>query len=304
MLGCAAWLASMPAHALVDLTGIGNIAAGSYHTCALTTAGGVKCWGFNGAGELGDNTTIRRLTPVDVSGLNSGVIAIAAGEGYTCALTTAGGVKCWGWNSGGQLGDNSTTQRLTPVDVVGLTSGVTAISAAQFHTCALTTAGGVKCWGWNGGGQLGNNSTTESLVPVDVLGLTSGVTAIATGFYHSCARTAAGGVKCWGWNADGQLGDNSTTQRLTPVDVAGLTSGIAAISAGFYHNCARTTAGGVKCWGFNADGQLGDNSIITRLIPVDVSGLGSGVSAIATGWGQTCAITLTRRRIRINAVYH
>jgi alpha-tubulin suppressor-like RCC1 family protein len=91
-LGLAGWLASLPSHAMVELTGISKIAAGQYHTCALTTAGGVKCWGNNAYGQLGDNTTTDRLTPVDVSGLGSGVAAITAGLEYTCALTTAGEV--------------------------------------------------------------------------------------------------------------------------------------------------------------------------------------------------------------------
>ena len=106
-----------------------QIAAGVSYTCALADGGGVKCWGDNGIGQLGDGTTTTRYTPVDVSGLGSGVTALAADGNHTCALTTGGGVKCWGYNGSGQLGDGTTTTRHTPVDVGGLRSGVTALVA-------------------------------------------------------------------------------------------------------------------------------------------------------------------------------
>ena len=126
------------------------VAGGSSHTCALTAAGGVLCWGANGGGRLGDGTSEARLTPTPVSGLGSGVTAIAVGGSHTCALTQAGSVLCWGNNWYGQLGDGSTESRFTPTPVTGLGAGVTAISAAGSHTCALTQAGGVLCWGATG----------------------------------------------------------------------------------------------------------------------------------------------------------
>ena len=274
-------------------SGISAITAGRYHSCALTNVGGIKCWGLNSTGQLGDNSpVVRRFTPVDVFGLASGANAIAAGSDHTCALTIGGAVKCWGYNASGQLGDNSTMRSISPVDVSGLASGITAIATSRNHSCALTSAGGVKCWGSNGSGQLGDNSTTQRLVPVDVSGLTSGVSAIAAGGSHTCALTSSGGVKCWGSNGNGQLGDNSTTQRLIAVDVVGLTISTIAIAAGGTHTCALSSDGGLKCWGFNGDGRLGDNSTTQRNAPVDVSTLTSGVGAIAGGDSHTCAVTI------------
>lgn len=261
------------------------------HTCALTTSGGVKCWGHNFWGQLGNNSTIDSPTPVDVSGLTSGVAAIATGGYHTCALTTGGGIKCWGNNYYGQLGDNSNTNSLTPVDVLGLNSGVTAITAGMHHTCALTTGGGVKCWGDDQYGQLGNSEANTSWIPVDVSELTSGVAAIDAGWNHTCAVTTGGGAKCWGFNLQGELGDDSKINRQTPVDVSGLTNGVITISAGGWHTCALITGGGVKCWGFNSDGQLGNDSKLASLKPVDVSGLTSGIVAITTGYWHTCALT-------------
>ena len=120
------------------------VATGYGHSCALTS-GGARCWGLNAGGELGDGTLADHLKPAGVTGLAGGVKAIAAGAFHTCALTRSGGVKCWGLNQSGELGDGTTDRRLSPVDVSGLSSGVTAI-AAGFHTCALMSTGGVKCW--------------------------------------------------------------------------------------------------------------------------------------------------------------
>jgi alpha-tubulin suppressor-like RCC1 family protein len=274
-------------------TSASAISAGLGHSCALTSAGGVKCWGSNGHGELGDGGRSNRRTPVDVSGLRRGVAAIANGVRHGCALMRSGGVKCWGINSNGTLGDGTTSRRFAPVQVSGLT-GVAAIAPGGDHSCALTNAGAVKCWGFNRSGALGDGTTSDRSRPVDVTGLSSGVKSIAAGFGHSCALTTAGGVKCWGSNLRGQLGDGTTSERLTPVHVSGLSSGVIAIAAGVAYSCALTNAGAVKCWGYNEYGQLGDGTTSQRSTPVDVSGLGGGVAAIATGGGHSCAIMRAR----------
>src|SRR5262249_8820971 len=151
---------------------------------------------------------------------------------HTCELTGTGGVKCWGQNDFGQLGDGSLVGKQVPVDVSGLTTGVAAISAASQRSCALTTGGGVKGWGV---GTLGTGTTTVSRVPVDATGLTTGVGGVAVGDLHACVVMTGGGVKCWGNNVDGRVGDGTTTQRLAAVDVTGIASGATAVAAGNNH---------------------------------------------------------------------
>lgn len=278
---------------LVPLQNIKQISAGYWHTCALTTTGGVKCWGANGFGQLGDGTNVNKAVPIDVSGLQGGVSAIAAGNIETCALTNAGGVKCWGDNRDGLLGDGTAGERLTPVDVSGLSSGISALVAGGSHRCVLTMAGGVKCWGLNLYGELGDGTMTSHSTPVDVPGLEQDVIALAAGYWHTCALTTGGGVKCWGWNRFGQLGNGSTSDRWVPTHVTGLTTGVKAITANGYHTCALTQANQVKCWGDNGSGQLGNGTQNVQLTAVNVSGLNNDVDTIVAGYFHTCALTNT-----------
>lgn len=268
------------------------VASGSNHTCAVTTGGIAKCWGRNEYGQIGDGSIgIIRKTAVNVSGLNSGIAAISAGYGHTCALTIGGGVKCWGNNSDGQLGNGTTgINSAVPTDVSGLSSGITAIGTGYYHSCALTTSGGVKCWGDNDRDQIGNGGSYDVNTPAYVSGLSSGITAIAVGGFHTCALTSGGGVLCWGYNDYGQIGNGSTTKWIpTPVSVSFLSSGVTAIAAGTSHSCAITTGGWLYCWGFNDSGQLGDGTRYNRLTRSFVDGL-AGVTAIRAGGSHTCAI--------------
>jgi alpha-tubulin suppressor-like RCC1 family protein len=282
---------------LPPLSGVTAIAAGLNHNCVLIN-GGVKCWGYNAFGQLGDGSKTDRSTPVDVIGLASGVSAISTGSLHSCALTNLGGVKCWGSNGGGRLGNNVflNTDSATPVDVVTLPAsapltGVVAIGAGGEHTCAIMTAGGMKCWGRNLEGQLGIDSLPLlgiSRTPLDVLGLNGSASAISLGGQHTCALNSGGGLQCWGYNDPGQVGDNSNMNRLLPVNVSGLGSGVAAIDAGNVHTCALTTTGGAKCWGNGSIGQLGNDSMNGSLVPGDVVGLTANVAEISAGIDHTC----------------
>ena len=247
-------------------------------------------------GQLGNGDSAPSVTPVDVTGLASGVVALSAGPEHSCALMTSGGLKCWGANHSGQLGIGSTGHASTPRDVVGLTSGVARVAAGGTiesdllwgsFTCALTTAGGVKCWGNNETGQLGSPISSPALTPVDVTGLASGATAITAGGAHACAIVAGGSAKCWGSNLYLQLGRPGSGGALPEV-VAGLPPGAIAIAAGGLHTCALTAAGVTQCWG--AGPQLGRPAAGPSSAPAAVVALTSAMQAIAAGSGHSCAL--------------
>lgn len=286
---------SVPVDVLGLSSGVSEVSAGWYHTCALMSYGSVKCWGWNAWGQVGDGSHGNAYSsPANVSNL-SGVIQISAGAEHSCALMNYGGVKCWGDNYYGELGDGSWVDRYTPVDVLNLTSGVRAISSGKYHTCALMNNGSLKCWGWNPSGQVGDgNHNNQINYPVDVSGLSGGVIQVSAGAEHTCALLNYGIVKCWGKNSYGQLGDNTWNDKYTPTIAVVLSASVNAISSGENHTCALTNYGGIKCWGWNIFGQLGNgshgNSINT---PVDVSGLTSGVSAVSAGGIHTCAMLTT-----------
>ncbi len=267
---------------------VNQMASGGNHNCAVTN-GGVQCWGQNQLGQLGNSATSDSSTPLSVTGISSGAQSVATGQDHSCAIIN-GGVQCWGRNRYGQLGNGSNNDSSTPVSTTGLTSNVQAITAGAHHTCAIKN-GAVYCWGNNTYGQLGNNTSDDSSTPVSTTGLTSGVQAIAAGASHTCALIT-GGVQCWGNNTNGQLGNNSSTASFnTPQAVNGLTSGVQAIASGAYHSCALIN-GGVQCWGNGFFGQLGigTGNFTSKMTPQPVSGLSSGVQAIAAGDFFTCAL--------------
>lgn len=256
----------------VAVTGISNavdLAANNLSSCALLATGSVRCWGANDAGQLGNGTRNAAASPVSALGINNAV-AITTGALHTCALLTDTTVKCWGHNYAGQIGNGTTTDALSPVTVPGLT-GVTSVSAGGAHTCATLTSGALRCWGRNNEGQLGlGTSPFQYTSPVVVPGVTDAV-QVEAGDSHTCVRRSDGTLRCSGRNAQGQLGNGTTTNSSTFVPGATI-AGLQRISGTYEHACALTDTASLRCWGRNSSGQLGNGTTVASSTPVTVRG--------------------------------
>ena len=275
------------------------------HTCYLNIAGDVQCFGKNDAGQLGlgyENSNRGPGHGVDVSFPDQGkAISMGAGFEFSCSLMRNGTVYCWGSNNFGQLGDGTTTDSSTPVEVQ-LTQSAKAIDLGQSHACALLVNNDLMCWGRNNVGQLGSNTLTDSTVPVrSILPSSSQPVSFDAGTSHTCAALTDGSLHCWGLNSDGQLGDGTTTFRKAPVP-SQLPSGFSAVlvAVGESHTCITTNRSTVHCIGSNDQGQLGDGSTTSRnaygssifnngMISQSwnlVEGYESQISVLAAGWGS------------------
>ena len=278
-----------PPAAVWGLGGGVTAVAGGHHKLALRDDGTVAAWGENGAGQLGDGTRKHRRSAVQVRDA-ADVIAIAVGQGHSLALTSAGGVLAWGLNQWGALGDGTRTNRHTPVPVQGLERGVIAIAAGENVSLALTSDGSVFGWGLNPLLAPGD----AHAAPIRCPGL-EGIIAIAAGGTERLALTAEGTVVAWGSSPS----DLSGTGRClgparwgsAPGPVDGVPTAVVAIASGNAHSLALTTAGAVFAWGQGHLGALGDGTGENRYPPVQVSGLGEGVRAIAAGYGCSYAVT-------------
>jgi alpha-tubulin suppressor-like RCC1 family protein len=276
---------------VAELTDIVALAAGTSFSIALSgnnpaLPGAVWAWGDNSSKQLGSATASYKTVPVQVQGL-ARIEKIAAGANHGVALSDAGtassSIETWGGNSYGQLGDGTNTDQPTPV-VVAMDSRVFAIAAGGNHTLALSSnesgTGLIWAWGDNSHGQLGDSTTSNRRLPVQVQGILN-ATQIAAGYHHSLAIVAgtdtASSFWSWGGNSDGQLGTGSFDMQAVPVEIPGLADG-KTIAAGATHSLATTVSAGVTAsvswtWGSNNYGQLGDGTTQEQSTPETIHGL-------------------------------
>ena len=296
-----------------------KMSTGDTHTCMILDNGDLKCWGNDGDGQLGDGGWGGDLNAPPSAAINLGTgrtaVAVSAGHATTCAILDNGELKCWGSDDGGQLGNGGSNTKIgsppsTAIDL-GMGRTAVAVSVGYAHTCAILDNGDLKCWGSNSYGVLGFSSSISSSLsspPTSAIDLGSGRTAVAVSAakYHTCAILDNGSMACWGRNNVGQLGDGTTTDRVTPALTNSLGAGRTAVAletgnngpgGGAGHTCAILDNGDLKCWGSDAGGELGDGGTISALDyldepPTAAIDLGSGRTAVAVSAGaeHTCAL--------------
>jgi alpha-tubulin suppressor-like RCC1 family protein len=324
-----------------------RLGIGAWHTCMLTAPGAAWCWGSNEYGQLGavsaarcmDDTIDCSAVPLAVTG-PADYTRLAASLRFTCALTLAGGARCWGFGQGGQLGDGQRTDSLVPVDVAGghafvglvasLTEGVTCglkadgspwcwgigfssaagpaaspvpapwtaaagvvwreLSLGEAHACGLDTAGRAWCLGRNSFGELGDGTDLSAATPVPVAG-NHVFQSITVGAMHSCGLDVAGQAWCWGLGRAVGDGTEGSLPRRIPVAVVGGLQFV-ELTAGSLRTCGRSADGQAWCWGDGGTGALGDGTREDRPAPVQVIG-GESYAALAAGGMATCGLLAT-----------
>lgn len=253
-----------------------SIDAGLDHTCGVAHDGSAYCWGRNDRGQLGDGTSLARPLPTKVGGDLSFQVVTAGGYsyGHTCAVTVAGDAYCWGDNEKGQLGIGNAdlSSHPLPARVSGGLKFLSLSAGLGSHTCGRATSGAAHCWGANTYGALGNDSRTDSPVPVQVSGGAVFALVVAGGYIgHTCALASGGAASCWGENSTGAIGSASYADSPTPAPVAGGRVWT-TIDAGFRHTCGQDSAGALHCWGSGRAGQLGNNATGQSNLPLRVVG--------------------------------
>jgi len=295
---------------------ISSVSLGDSHSAAITSEGRLFTWGYNYHGQLGDNTTTDRDTPTDITSqfdLNGEetMISVSLGAYHSAALSSEGRLFVWGWNNYGQLGNGTTTDQMTPTNITSQFSlnaeeTITRVFLGDYHSSAITSEGRLFTWGYNSKGQLGDNTTTDKLLPTDItsqlnLNIGESVISASLGEEYSCAVTSLGRLFTWGNNTFGQLGDTSTTNSLTPTDITvqfelNNEEMIVSASLGGDHSSAITSVGRIFTWGYNFSGQLGDDTRTNQHTPKDITSqftLSAGETILSVSLGRKSSSAVT-----------
>jgi YD repeat-containing protein len=281
---------SSPVSVVGGFTDWCSVSAGNNHSIGIRANGTAWAWGRGANGQLGDGTTACRSSPVSVAGGFTDWCAVEVGGYHSLGIRTNGTAWAWGQNSQGRLGDGTTNARSIPVSVVGGFTDWCGVSAGQNHSLGIRANGTAWAWGCNNCSQLGDNTTVDRSSPVSVVGSFTDWCAIAAGSFHSLGIRANGTAWAWGCNGQGRLGDNTTTNRSSPVSVVGGFTDWCGVGAGSAHSLGIRANGTAWAWGENSQGRLGDGTPNGRSSPVSVVGGFTDWCGVSAGYFHSLAV--------------
>ena len=267
-----------------------QVSSGDYHTAAIKTDGTLWLWGANYYGSIGDNTLTKRSSPVQTVAFGTNWMQVSAGYKRTAAIKTDGTLWIWGRGDLGQLGDNTIISKSSPVQTVAFGTNWKQVACGYRHTAAVKTDGTLWCWGDNANGKLGDNTITLRSSPVQTIAFGTNWISVSCGREYAAAIKTDGTLWCWGDNANGQLGDNTTTKRSSPVQTISYGNNWKQVSSGNEHTAAIKTDGTLWVWGMNFFGPLGDNTMTNRSSPIQTITLGTNWKQVACGMYCTAAV--------------
>jgi len=274
---------SSPIQTITFGTNWKQAACGKYFTAGIKTDGTLWYWGNNAQGNIGDNTVVHKSSPVQTIAFGNNWKQVACGGNHTAAIKTDGTLWCCGYNTNGELGDNTITNRSSPVQTVTFSNSWQQISCGQNHTAAIKTDGTLWCWGLNTFGRLGDNTTTSRSSPVQTVAFGTNWKQVSCGYKHTAGIKTDGTLWLWGSNSSGQLGDNTITNRSSPVQATTFGSNWKQVSGGADYTGSIKSDGTLWCWGSNVYGRFGDNTNVDKSSPVQTITFGTIWKEISCG---------------------
>ena len=275
---------SSPIQTIASGTNWRTVSTGYLHTTAIKTDGTLWGWGWNGNGQLGDNTTVDKSSPVQTIAGGNNWKQVACGLAHTAAVKTDGTLWCWGKDNYGQLGDNTTVSKSSPVQTITGGTNWTQVSCNWVHTAAIKTDGTLWLCGYNVFGQLGDNTTVRKSSPVQTVGGGTNWRSVACGMYHTAAIKTDGTLWTWGYDNYGQLGDSTLVKKSSPVQTVAGGTNWKTVACGGSNTAAIKTDGTLWVWGYNGNGQLADGTTVNKSNPVQTTLGGSNWKTVACGY--------------------
>jgi alpha-tubulin suppressor-like RCC1 family protein len=281
---------SSPVQTVTGGTNWSIVGSGNFHTASTKTDGTLWLWGTNSYGSLGNNSILSLDSPVQTISFGTNWSYVEGGGNYCAAIKTDGTLWTWGQNTSGQLGDNTTIHRSSPVQTIAGGNNWSSVSCGTQHTAAIKNDGTLWMWGQNSFGELGDNTITIKSSPVQTVAFGTNWNSVSCGNGFTAAIKKDGTLWMWGSNGQGRIGDNTTTNRSSPIQTIAFGTNWSSVSCVGQFVGAIKTDGTLWCWGYNIYGQLGDNTSVSRSSPVQTITGGTNWSKISCGGNHIAAI--------------